>query len=989
MHQRTHKSNSSNPSRQEKGSQFFRHTAIVQAKQNSSTPPTEEEIENDAFAQNKFEAVGLQIKQTKGTITPIEQERLGVLQAKMDDLLLQRQERASRFGHRLANISLHSPNRPAPIEPKLPFGLSRISDTQQSGQKSSNIPLNRGMNLIQRVPTAQKHFGSPIQAKLTIGQPGDKYEQEADRVARQVVQQLNAPKVGRSNSDPSLQRVEIPKKNQDQGKEQLPLVLPNDTEDGENETWSDFTGVDEIKLSDIDILFEMDADGDGEIEQKRLFFKGEGENAELMLNPDPIPFQKFLAKQKNNLIGKDPLVSKYVNWIQQEIKKTLTQTRGLNLANTLIVLAKLLSTNFKVDKPPTIANWSTHKISHPSSNASEWVTKKLIASPLSSMPPAGIAGSGVQQSNTNLMQALQHWAPYVRGHMLNAKLHGPGEDCNLVPISATFNKIMERDIEYYLKEKVLSKNGVVSYSIEPTDWGQYVGTTNKIANVQNILPNNFIVKVYVMQLNKPGDNGMDPNNWVINPHKKIIDKVFSHNPPDTTRFNYQSPPEELGAGYGEILRGAAHPNPQKAGWVVVQGTMRWCTYLGKESIKEYEDPVNLTASQKNGPATLEQAGNSLIVKCDAVALMQVQNHVNISLHIQLRNLKNRMDDTQNIIMDFDKTLIKFKQNLEQLLLNNESVGDTKTINRHQSYSQKYQPELDVAGKLKDEIFDRHQNRVNQFKELSEGSTLFWKNQEKLAKDINKNSQFWKEQELREKQFINEQEKIEEITLGENKNHGNREDCLELERLLKSLKFKFSQIENDIYLEEQYKAQAQKTLFSQKSNKNPLQPPPQINMPASLLNQPQLAQNINPFENINYNENISILNSPLKSSKESYQIDFSIVPNLSHSDSSPSPMETEKELKPYIPKPLGRIPKSPPPISKTNKTHEKLILFVRQRANHEKKDMLEIKKSAFDREVNKYKKELQTRLNTLGELSHLTQIQISNDIKSAVKFIANQ
>jgi Domain of unknown function (DUF4157) len=40
-----------------------------------------------------------------------------------------------------------------------------------------------------------------IQPKLTIGAPGDKYEQEADRVAKQVVQQLNVPKFGRSQSD--------------------------------------------------------------------------------------------------------------------------------------------------------------------------------------------------------------------------------------------------------------------------------------------------------------------------------------------------------------------------------------------------------------------------------------------------------------------------------------------------------------------------------------------------------------------------------------------------------------------------------------------------------------------------------------------------------------------------------------------------------------------------------------------------------------------
>ncbi len=55
----------------------------------------------------------------------------------------------------------------------------------------------------------------PIQPKLTIGAPGDKYEQEADRVASQVVQRLNAPSPSapspeRSQSDQSVQRETIP-----------------------------------------------------------------------------------------------------------------------------------------------------------------------------------------------------------------------------------------------------------------------------------------------------------------------------------------------------------------------------------------------------------------------------------------------------------------------------------------------------------------------------------------------------------------------------------------------------------------------------------------------------------------------------------------------------------------------------------------------------------------------------------------------------------
>ncbi|MBM0744567.1 DUF4157 domain-containing protein [Phormidium sp. CLA17] len=51
--------------------------------------------------------------------------------------------------------------------------------------------------------------------KLTVGAPGDQYEQEADRVAAQVVQRLNAPppnppSPARSQSDPSVQRETLP-----------------------------------------------------------------------------------------------------------------------------------------------------------------------------------------------------------------------------------------------------------------------------------------------------------------------------------------------------------------------------------------------------------------------------------------------------------------------------------------------------------------------------------------------------------------------------------------------------------------------------------------------------------------------------------------------------------------------------------------------------------------------------------------------------------
>jgi hypothetical protein len=90
MYQRVPQSSSCNPPIQEKNAQFTPGPFVVQARQNSHRLPTQAEIENKSFNQNKFEAFGLQIKEKHGNITPVEQERLGVLQAKMDEFWAQR-----------------------------------------------------------------------------------------------------------------------------------------------------------------------------------------------------------------------------------------------------------------------------------------------------------------------------------------------------------------------------------------------------------------------------------------------------------------------------------------------------------------------------------------------------------------------------------------------------------------------------------------------------------------------------------------------------------------------------------------------------------------------------------------------------------------------------------------------------------------------------------------------------------------------------------
>lgn len=64
-----------------------------------------------------------------------------------------------------------------------------IAQQPNTGLNFNNIKLFAAETTPPPAPTINRF----IQPKLTIGQPGDRYEQEADRVASQVVQQINSP----------------------------------------------------------------------------------------------------------------------------------------------------------------------------------------------------------------------------------------------------------------------------------------------------------------------------------------------------------------------------------------------------------------------------------------------------------------------------------------------------------------------------------------------------------------------------------------------------------------------------------------------------------------------------------------------------------------------------------------------------------------------------------------------------------------------------
>ena len=131
------------------------------------------------------------------------------LPAKAKTPQVQRESQASdkpRIKLDLTRIPVSSHDRPV-VRPPLMVGKAR----ETSGQHS--LPAKPELRNGWESPRANLAIhnwegdqGMPVQAKLAIGQPHDKYEQEAERVASQVVQQINAPASTRSTQGQSVQR---------------------------------------------------------------------------------------------------------------------------------------------------------------------------------------------------------------------------------------------------------------------------------------------------------------------------------------------------------------------------------------------------------------------------------------------------------------------------------------------------------------------------------------------------------------------------------------------------------------------------------------------------------------------------------------------------------------------------------------------------------------------------------------------------------------
>lgn len=117
----------------------------------------------------------------------------------------------AEIGNRAVNRLLEAQRRGSQSE--APESSDRTIAWPRSGILSAKgQPIQaklRFQGLSQELTGKLPPMSNPIQTKLVIGKPGDKYEQEADQVATQVVSQINAPANQPSEEVQTFQRQEL------------------------------------------------------------------------------------------------------------------------------------------------------------------------------------------------------------------------------------------------------------------------------------------------------------------------------------------------------------------------------------------------------------------------------------------------------------------------------------------------------------------------------------------------------------------------------------------------------------------------------------------------------------------------------------------------------------------------------------------------------------------------------------------------------------
>lgn len=196
-----------------------------------------------------------------------------------------------------------------------------------------------------------------------------------------------------------------------------------------------------------------------------LYIEGEQKRAKLMVKSTPQILENVLPTlrrgnpkgAKLKAIETIELHAKKINKIKDEKGDSFGQEAGNEIMQSLTIIAANLATAGLSAVPTTKVKFGTRTVS------GDPIGNKMEANPLS-IDPGGLAGSAPHQQSKLWLAVNQRQHEYIRGHLLNHHVYGPGENRNLVPITGSCNTTMEKQAEHVIKKAVIGEGKVVKFT---------------------------------------------------------------------------------------------------------------------------------------------------------------------------------------------------------------------------------------------------------------------------------------------------------------------------------------------------------------------------------------------------------------------------------------------------------------------------------------------------------------------------------------------
>ncbi len=204
-------------------------------------------------------------------------------------------------------------------------------------------------------------------------------------------------------------------------------------------------------------------------ESHTLSFQGEQASATLTIESTPRPLVTFLANYEK---GKKPddVQKKVIAQIRSKVTnieniKSRNGTRNRSAFNTedgesiRVLYTEIVTLLAKLEgdkaSPETMVNWV-----HPNEDGIS-----MTAEPLSINPGKYAGSQPAEESKLWNKVKVRYPGKYVRGHLLNHHVHGPGIKMNLIPVTIGANNKMERRGESVVKKAVLDEKKTLRYIV--------------------------------------------------------------------------------------------------------------------------------------------------------------------------------------------------------------------------------------------------------------------------------------------------------------------------------------------------------------------------------------------------------------------------------------------------------------------------------------------------------------------------------------------